>query len=34
VNTQSILEIYNSEKYKQYRIKLKKDLFPCNRCTE
>lgn len=33
VNNQHLLEIYNSDKYKQYRQKPKKDLDPCNRCT-
>ncbi len=33
VNDKTLLEIYNSEKYRQYRILKKKNLKPCNRCT-
>lgn len=33
VKTQSIKEIYKSERYKKYRTTLKKHLEPCKRCT-
>lgn len=33
VKDKTLLEIYNSEEYRQYRILKKKDLEPCNRCT-
>jgi len=33
INTNSIMEVFEGEAYKKYRLSKKKDLTPCNQCS-